>query len=68
MSDARTIETVESLEVDFVTHIWQVRPFDNYHVGAGTYLMVPVANRREAEEMKTHVMSFEPETRAESSK
>lgn len=62
MSDARTIETVESLEVDFVTHIWQVRPFANYHVGAGMYLMVPVANRQEAEEMKTHVMGFTPET------
>lgn len=43
MTDARTIETVRSWEIDFETDSWLVKPVaPGYAIGAGIYLMVPV--------------------------
>lgn len=49
-SDVRTIELAESVEADFSTRRWAVEPKgQDYRVGAGLYLMVPVCTEGEAE-------------------
>ena len=43
MSDARTVEIAESVEVDFEKGHWVFSPTsDEYKCGAGLYLLVPI--------------------------
>jgi hypothetical protein len=54
--DKRTFEIAESVDVDFMTDIWQVRLLNkDYRVGAGLYLMVPVVDCEAAERLKTFI-------------
>ena len=51
--DARTIEIVRTLDVDFDEGKITVCPQDkNYRVGAGLYLMVPVSDSLDAKNLK----------------
>jgi hypothetical protein len=59
MTDVRTAEIVESIEADFSTKRWTVAPLsDSYHVGAGLYLIVPIADALQGEMLLGRVMNW----------